>query len=291
MTRIAVIGPGAIGGTIAAWLCQNPQHQLTLCARTPLARLEVATPQRTLVVTPHVITDPNHASAVDWVLVATKAYDAIGAARWFPRLLTPHTRIAILQNGVEHVARFSPFAPAGRLVPVIVECPADRVSPDQLRQKAPASLVVPAGAAGADFVALFAGTSIDARTTADWTTAAWRKLALNAAGAVSAVTLQPAGVVHLPAVADVMRGLTREAIAVGRAEGAQLDDSLVDETLAHYQHAPRDSINSLHADRLAGRPLESDARNGVIVRLGRKHGIPTPYNESAFAYLETIVTR
>ena len=25
--------------------------------------------------------------------------------------------------------------------------------------------------------------------------------------------------------------------------------------------------------------MEIDARNGVIVRLGRKHGIPTPMNE------------
>ncbi|MNY76046.1 2-dehydropantoate 2-reductase [compost metagenome] len=38
------------------------------------------------------------------------------------------------------------------------------------------------------------------------------------------------------------------------------------------------SGGSLHADRLAGHPMEIDARNGVIVRLGRKHAIPTPMN-------------
>ena len=49
-----------------------------------------------------------------------------------------------------------------------------------------------------------------------------------------------------------------------------------------------DSVNSLHADRLARRPTEIDARNGVIVRLGRKHGIPTPCNQMAVALMEAM---
>ena len=146
-------------------------------------------------------------------------------------------------------------------------------------------MIVPVSESGAAFVALFQGTRIDARTTPDWTTAAWRKLATNASGGVSAVTLQPVGVVHVPEIADVMRGIIREVIAIGRAEGAQLDDALVETIITSNLQAPRDATNSLHADRAAGRPMESDARNGVVVRLGRKHGIPTPYTESVFAYL------
>jgi len=42
--RIALIGPGAIGATVAAWLAQSPDLALTLCARTPLDRLEIETP-------------------------------------------------------------------------------------------------------------------------------------------------------------------------------------------------------------------------------------------------------
>ena len=37
--------------------------------------------------------------------------------------------------------------------------------------------------------------------------------------------------------------------------------------------------------------MEIDARNGVIVRLGRKHGIPTPYNQMAVALLETMARK
>ena len=40
------------------------------------------------------------------VLVATKAYDSDAAASWFPTACGPGTRVAVIQNGVEHVARF-----------------------------------------------------------------------------------------------------------------------------------------------------------------------------------------
>jgi 2-dehydropantoate 2-reductase len=42
---------------------------------------------------------------------------------------------------------------------------------------------------------------------------------------------------------------------------------------AGYQAVAADSINSMHADRFAGRLMEVVARNGVIVRLGRIHRI------------------
>jgi len=55
---------------------------------------------------------------------------------------------------------------------------------------------------------------------------------------------------------------------------------------------PTDARRSLYRgediDRLAGRPMEIDARNGVIVRLGKRHGIATPCNQMAIALLETM---
>ena len=85
-----------------------------------------------------------------------------------------------------------------------------------------------------------------------------------------------------------MRGLIRECIAVGRAEGADLPDGLADDVVAGYRAGPADSVNSMLADRLAGRPMEIDARNGVIVRLGTRHGIATPLNAMAATLLRAV---
>jgi ketopantoate reductase len=98
MVAIAIVGPGAIGGTVAAELSRGNAHAITVCARTPFDRLEVDTPTGKLFATPRVVTDPGSATPVDWVLVATKAYDHAATAVWLRALVSEGTRVAILQN-------------------------------------------------------------------------------------------------------------------------------------------------------------------------------------------------
>ena len=284
MTTIAIIGPGAIGGVLAAWLGQDPDHAVPVCARTPFDRLEVETPNGTIAVTPRVVTDPAQACEVDWVLIATKAYDAASAATWLPALCRDDTPVVVLQNGVEHVERFAPYVPVERLVPAVIDCPAERTAPGRMRQRGPSWIVVPDSAPGRAFVPLFRRTNFDV-STGDFTTRAWAKLCINAPGAISAILMKPTGVIQVDPIPELTRGIVRECVAVGRAEGAKLDDAIVDAVVEGARSAPPDSINSLLADRMAGRQMEIDARNGAIVRFGRKHGIPTPLNEMAVALL------
>lgn len=282
MTKVAVIGTGAIGATIGAWLIADPALDVTLCARTPFDRLRVQTPDIVLESRPRLLTDPGDATPVDWAIVTTKTYDAPGAALWLDRLVRDGTRVAILQNGVEHLTRF-PELPVDSIVPVVVDIPAERHAPGDVVQRRIGAMTVPAGMNGDAFAALFAASPIDLRLTQDWRTAAWAKLAINCAGVVSALTLKPAGIAHDADIAELMRGLVRECIAVGRAEGALLTDDVADQVVEGYRASPADSINSIHADRLAGRETEIDARNEVIVRLGARHGIDAPLNRMAAA--------
>jgi 2-dehydropantoate 2-reductase len=288
--RIAVIGPGAVGGVIAAWLAQNPELEVEVCARTAFDRLEVETPGGPLTATPRVLTAPDQATPVDWAIVTTKTYDAAATGDWLARLVGPETRVAVLQNGVEHVERFSPYVAAERITPAVVDIPAERSAPGRVRQRRDGSILVPEGAAGQAFVGLFAHTPIDVATTPDFKTAAWKKLALNCAGAVNALTLRPAGVARREPVADIMRALVGECVAVGRAEGADLPSDLPQTVVEGYRSGPADGVNSLHADRAAGRPMELDARNGVIVRLGARHAIATPVNAMVVALLEAAAS-
>ncbi|MEJ0086874.1 MAG: 2-dehydropantoate 2-reductase [Pseudomonadota bacterium] len=286
MPSITLIGPGAIGATLAAWLSQNPRNEVSVAARTRFETLEVTTPDRVVVASPRVLTDKSHAQPADWVLVATKAYDSAAAATWFETACGPQTRVAVIQNGVEHVERFLAWLPRERILPVMIDVPADRTAPGKVTQRGPIHIVVPAGENGAAFVGLFGGLNLDVVESPDFTTAAWKKLCLNSAGAVCAALLKPAGIVHHEAVADVMRAIVRECIAVGRAQGATLDDAIAEEIIERMRRGPRDAANSMLADRRAGRPMEIDARNDVIVRLGRRHGIEAPMNALMVALLQ-----
>lgn len=279
MTSIAIVGPGAIGGTVAAWLAQNEAFDISVCVRTPIADLVVETPQGTITATPKVLADASQAEPVDWVLVATKAYSAEATRPWLEKLGGPQTRFAIIQNGVEHVRLFQHIVPAERLVPVMINLPASRTAPGRIVQSRHGVIAVPAGKNGADFAALFAHTEIEAKAHADFVTQIWLKLCNNCAAILPALTLRAMGPVWSPDFEAIVRGLVEECAAVGRAEGADIPQSAVERFIDQSRGMPEGAIaGSIHADRLAGNEMEIDARNGVIVRLGEKHGIPTPTN-------------
>ncbi|QND66399.1 hypothetical protein HB777_22440 [Mesorhizobium loti] len=104
MTDIAILGVGAIGGTVAAYLSEKPPHRITLCARSIFSELIVETAEGRKSIAPRILNSPGRGEVMDWVIVATKAYDVTSTEPWLLGLVGPKTRVAILQNGVEHVA-------------------------------------------------------------------------------------------------------------------------------------------------------------------------------------------
>jgi ketopantoate reductase len=51
---------------------------------------------------------------------------------------------------------------------------------------------------------------------------------------------------------------------------------------------PEEAGTSMLADRRLGLPLEVDARNGAVARIGARHGIATPLNKALAALLGAI---
>jgi len=80
-------------------------------------------------------------------------------------------------------------------------------------------------------------------------------------------------------VANLARRYVAECLAVARAEGANLGDELVEQTVRLFTEVPEDLTTSILTDREHGRPLEWDVRNGVIARRAAAHGIPTPISD------------
>ncbi|MGC9199464.1 MAG: 2-dehydropantoate 2-reductase [Acidobacteriaceae bacterium] len=288
MPRIAIVGVGAIGSVVTALLQAAGQKDVVLCTRRPLPYLDVETPAGTIHIDYPNLTSPSQAEPVDWVIVTTKTYDAPGAGAWIAQLGKQGTAVAIIQNGVEHRERFAPYVPAKQIVPVIIDCPAERQSPEKVQQRGAAELFVSADVLGRSFASLFHGSAAQITLTHDFLSAAWRKLCINSAGSISAVLGKPAGVFRDEAIGAATLEVVRECAEVGRAVGAILDEDLPEKVLAQYRNYPADSVNSLLADRLAGRPMETDARIGAIVRFGRRHNVATPRNGLLFSLLEAL---
>lgn len=284
--RIAVVGVGAIGGALAGFLDQAKGHELILCTRRPMPQLSVTWPNGETLVRGRNVVATKETGPVDWVIVATKTYDAEGAAAWFPGLCASGAPVAVVQNGVEHRERFLPYVSADRLLPVVINCPVERPVNGEVHVRGACSMKVDDGEPAREFAALFERTQAAVELVLDFKSAAWYKLCINAAGALCALSQKPTNVLWNEPMSSVAKGIVEECAIVGRAEGARLEDGMGQRVLEHYRRLPADSVNSLLADRLAGRRMEVDARNGVIVRKGEQHGIATPLNRMAVALLE-----
>lgn len=183
----------------------------------------------------------------------------------------------------------APLAGAARILPAVVEISAEAQRRGHIRLFGRPRLTVPEDGDGAGFAALCRGSGIAVAPTADFVTAAWAKLCLNAAnGAVTALTTQRMPVFDRPRIARLGRALVEEARQVAAASGARLPEDLADQVIARLRAMPPESGSSMLWDRLAGRELEYDARNGAVVRAGARLGIPTPYNETVTALLEAV---
>lgn len=288
MPSISIIGPGAIGGTLAGWLAQQSANDVSICARTRFDQLVLDTPSGTIVTSPVIYTKPEDTHPVDWVIVTTKAYQVESVIPWLKNLCHEGTRLAVVQNGVEHMSCLAQNFSHERTVPVVIDCPAMRSKPGRIKQLGPINLALPDDRNALDFASLFDPATIEVRHLSNWKTAAWNKLCTNAAGAVCALTNQGANIASNPVAARIIEALIHEVIAVGRAEGAEIDDEIVKIVIASQSSAPDGATNSIHADLIAKNPMEWSARNGVVARLGEKHGIATPYNKMAADILQVI---
>jgi 2-dehydropantoate 2-reductase len=280
MTRVAVVGPGAIGATFAAAAQEAGVDDLLLCGRTPLDRPTVEYDNRPPVTLEGpVLTDPQAAGGpADWVLLAVKTHQTEGAAGWLRALAGPRSVIVVLQNGVEHLETVGPFAGGATLLPAIVWCPAEVVEPGRVRVRGDVRVSVPAGAPGRALAELLAGTAkVD--QVEDFRTEVWRKLCVNAVAGLLVLAGRRAGMFAREDVRMLARAYATECLAVARAEGADLPDTVADELVAYFAAMPADLGTSMLFDREAGRELEWDARNGVVRRRGARHGIPTPISD------------
>ena len=290
MTGIVVIGPGAVGCAVGAALIEAG-HDVIFCAHRSFARVRVQKAGETAKAFPaRVVTSEKNVAPADWVLLCVKAHQVPSAAGWLRAAVGPDTKIAVLQNGVEQRECVEPFVRSGAtIVPVVVDLPASRTAPGEVTWRFRATLTAAADTAGKEFAGLFACSFVIGATTDDLVTVAWRKLCLNAPdGAIQALTAQTRGVWHKPGIADLGRAILKECITVGRAEGAKLDDSLVEPQIASFLASPPDEGNSMYADRMAGREMEWNARNAVIVRKGARHGIPTPVSAALVLLLAAL---
>jgi 2-dehydropantoate 2-reductase len=279
-TSIALIGPGAIGATVAAYL-HSAGHSVLLCGHTPRESIEVRPDDHDPIVLPGPVhTDPAEVDGpVDVVFLAVKDTQNEQAGAWLARLCDENTVVCALQNGVEQVERVGRFCPSSTVVPAAIWISSEVQPEGWVRVRTGVRLVLPVNNAAEGLADLLRGAGVTAELDPDFLTAAWHKLLFNSVVGLMVLTGRRAGIFRRDDVAALARRYLAECLAVARADGANLCDGVVDEIVDLLTQGPPDITTSMLTDREAHKPLEWDIRNGVILRKAAAHGLATPISD------------
>jgi len=285
---ITVLGPGAVGGLLAALLERAGNHG-TVVARPSTARLiqdRGLTVQSVtfgdFTVRPHTITqlDSDH----HILIVATKSTGldaAIARVRSTPTLVLP------LLNGIEHMsflrARFG-----ARVVAGTITVASDRPEPGMIVHSSHllrihiASPPPQQRAAVRSVAASLTRAGVDTAVSGSEPQTLWSKLVrLNAlACTTSASGLSLGAIREDPAWHARLKRAVVETAAVARAERAAVDPALALDDLAGFEPGLG---SSMARDIAAGRESELDAIAGAVLRAARRHGIGVPTIEALVA--------
>lgn len=276
---IALVGPGAIGTTIAAVL-HEVERTPVLCGRTAHPRLLLRHDDGEIVVPGPVLNDPSTlGEPFDLVFLAVKTTQIADSADWLAALCDENTVVCALQNGVEQQARLEPYVNGATVLPSVVWFPAQREPDASVWLRAKPRLTLPDVPPAQRVVDALYGTRCMVELSGDFISIAWRKLLLNAAAGLMVLANRRAGMFSRADITELALAYLRECLTVARAKGAVLNDSVAQEIVDGFQRAPADLGTSILADRQANRPLEWDIRNGVIQRYGAELGIATPISD------------
>jgi 2-dehydropantoate 2-reductase len=298
MIRIAVLGPGGVGGLIAG-LLERVGTPVVVVAREATAE---AISERGLRVDSvsfgEFVTHPRAVARleepVDVLIVATKASgleSALGRIEARPKLVLP------LLNGLDHIAMLRERFGSEVVLAGTIRVEADRPEPGVVVHTSQFLLVDMAshdnddrsetGArAGMETLAqLLMDAGVSVRVLESEAQVMWSKLVrLNALACTTSAFDKLLGEIRsIPELRAALVGAIEEGCAVGRAEGANDVDPAI--ALGELELAHDTLGSSMQRDIAAGRVPELDAIPGSVLRAGARHGIECPTIERLVAMI------
>jgi 2-dehydropantoate 2-reductase len=261
--------------------------------------LTLITPERTSEHRLPATDDPAAIGPVDVVLFCVKSYDTEAAAARLGPLIGDRTAVVSLQNGVDNEEKVAAAIGWDHVLGGAAYILGSVREPGVVEAAGPRRIVFGEWGGGEPsarvraIVETCGRGGVEAIAAPDVRAAKWEKFTLLAAfSAMSAAVRLGLGEIRdAPAARAMLRSLMAEVWSVGRAEGVSLADDLVDRQHALLMSQVPDAAASLRHDLLAGRRMELEALQGTVIRLGQRHGIPTPWMDAAYAILQPWAQR
>ena len=300
--KVAVMGAGSIGGYFGGMLARNG-HDVTLIARGDhldnIRRdgLRMDTEAGDFVVSCSATDQPADVGHVDLALLTTKTYHNAIAVPSMAPMVSPDTAILCLQNGIDSYQPLLDAFPDATVLPGAAYIEASRPAPGVVRQSGPVVRIVTGPIRGADpahgqraeeICAEFLAAGVPAEASDNIAVTLWTKFLFIAtmAGTTSLAREYINDLLPRPEWRKIIVGCMEEIERAGRASNVDLAPNIVADTLNYIEAGGAAMRSSMHADLMAGRPMELETLTGAVVRAGEAVGVPTPINDVIYAVLK-----
>lgn len=302
--RVLIVGAGALGGLVGAFLTRAGEDVTLLEANAGRARmlnsegLQIVRSGggESLTVPLRVVTSVSGLDPFDLVFIAVKTYQTEDAVNATLPATRDDTRFLSMQNGVGNAEIVARLVGAARALCGITYHSVQHAGPGRLQfrsgikpiQIAPFDgIVTPAIHAIGE---TFRRAGLDTEVVADIDHAVWQKLLHNAAiNPVSAITgLSCREILGDEDVLAFIRDLCGEIVAVMRARGVPIvDEEDPFRPLLGSLHALGNNRPTMWQDLARGVRTEVDALNGAVVAEAGRLGLAAPHNAALVRFVHS----
>jgi 2-dehydropantoate 2-reductase len=300
--RVAVVGAGAVGCYFGGMLARAGAPVTLIGRATHVEAMNrdglfidsIKVQEKVTVFASTKLEDVRDAHLV---LFSVKTVDTQSTAQMLAPLLTPLAIVVSLQNGVDNAEqiRAASGIPA---IPAVVYVATAMTGPGRVKHTGRGDLIIGnlqtnSGASPAqlqEVAETFTRAGVPCKISQNVTAELWEKLIMNCAyNAISALLRSKYGrIADDPGTVEVMKQVTKEAVAVAGAVGVPLsEESMIAAVLKLGKGMP-EALSSTAQDIARGKPTEIDSLNGFLVRKGAELGVPTPVNQTLHSLVKLL---
>ena len=300
--KIYVLGAGAVGCYFGGMLARAGQD-VTLIGRSERVQainelgLEMDCKSFQEVLSIKASDDLSVLRDADLVLLSVKSLDTEKTIQAIASILPSHAVILTLQNGVANVdiaTKWIPNPVYAAVVYVATGMSGHRTMKHHGRGELYIGSLQPAQERDQENLAaistLFESADVPCSIAQQIKKDMWLKFLVNCSyNAISGIGQITYGeMVRIPEILQQIDHITEEFLAIATAEGVLISAAEAVEANALIASTMVTQRSSTAQDLARGKKTEIDFLNGYIVELGKKHGIPVPYNESIYALVKML---
>ena len=299
--KIVIVGPGAMGCLVAAflskskheiWILDKSKKRAEIIAKNGIKLEGISGNWKARV---SATNNAKDIKSADLVIICTKSYDTKSAIKSAAEIVNDNTSVVTLQNGVGNVEIIADEIGEDNVIGGVSNLGATLLGDGHIRHAGCGETIIgridgKIPVLMRDIREIFNKVGIKTRISRDIKSLIWSKLIINVGiNALTAITrLNNGRLVEFVGTREILKDAVTEAVKVAKRKRIKL---IFDDPLSKVEsvcEATATNVASMLQDVLKQKRTEIDFINGAIVRQGKSLGVKTPVNEILVYLVKTI---